>query len=190
MNRLSFLRRSAWAGLLGALAVAGGLAGCGESEDFYARMPAFLRFTPVSAVPPLNSALNNPGMFCAVTFTSSHYVFTGLDGSVRTYPRTALDAYGKPVCISGFIVGTPALPDMQGGLTCVAYELACPNCDIEASISRALSLTGIASATCGRCGRVYDLNNGGVVSTGTDGHSLYRYRIAYSQTTDVVIVQN
>lgn len=190
MSWLRFPRLTVRASLLCLSVAAMGLAGCGETEDFYARMPAFLRYTPVSAVPPLNSALNNPGMFCTATFTSTHYVFTGPDGQVATWPRTALDAYGKPVCISGFIIGTPAVPDMQGNLAPVAYELACPNCDMEASISRALALTGVAAAACGRCGRVYDLNNGGMVSTGTDGHSLYRYRIRYTQASDVVVVQN
>jgi len=187
---LRFPRLTVRASLLCLSVAAMGLAGCGETEDFYARMPAFLRYTPVSAMPPLNSALNNPGMFCTATFTSTHYVFTGPDGQVATWPRTALEAYGKPVCISGFIIGTPAVPDMQGNLAPVAYELACPNCDMEASISRALALTGVAAAACGRCGRVYDLNNGGMVSTGTDGHSLYRYRIRYTQASDVVVVQN
>lgn len=190
MKRLLLHPYAWWKGVFGLFLATVALAGCGDTEDFYASLPAFLRFTPVSAVPPLNSALNNPGMFCAITFTSTHYVFTGPDGSQRTYPRTALDAYGKPVCISGFIVGSPSMPDMQGNMGCVAYELACPNCDIEASISRALTLTGIASASCGRCGRTYDLNNSGMVLTGADGHSLYRYRIIYSPATDQVIVQN
>jgi len=173
------------------LIAAGLCTACGDdTENLYANTPAFFRFQPVTAAQPLYTALNSPGMFCTITFTSSHYVFTGPDLSTAAYPRTAAEEYGKPYYISGFIVGLPAIPDMQGNLACAAYDLACPNCDTYDQITRPLAFENGTTMSCPRCHRLYDLNSGGIVSSGDGGRSLYRYRIAYSVANNTLVIHN
>ncbi len=175
----------------GGLIVAGLLStACGEDvENLYSGVRAFFRFTPVTAAPPLNTALNNPGMFCTVTFARGQYHFTLSDGTSVPYSPTQIDQYGKPEYIAGFIVGTPALPDLSGNFRIAAYDLACPNCWSDNSITRALTFSSPTVMTCGRCHRNYDLNNDGMASDGAgSGRKLLRYRVTYSQNT--LVIQN
>ena len=94
------------------------------------------------------------------------------------------------------MVGTPALPDLSGRQSVVAFDLVCPSCYQGAYVERRLSWESSAPGVliCGRCQRHYDLNNGGAVSvTKADGQpnvSLYRYSAAYSTQSDVFVVQN
>lgn len=60
------------------------LPGC--SDEYYATTRAFLKFTPVTAVHPLYTALNNPGMFCRVTIGTTHFHFSDAEGQNATYP--------------------------------------------------------------------------------------------------------
>lgn len=166
-------------------------AACSEdAETLYANTPAFFRFQPVTSAPQLYTALNSPGMFCAITFTSTHYVFTGPDGGTSSFPRTATEAYGKPFYISGFLVGTPAIPDMESGTAGVAYDLACANCDADDGITRPVAFKSGTTVGCERCERVYDLNNGGRVCEGEGGRSLYRYRLSYSEPNNSLLISN
>ena len=78
----------------------------------------------------------------------------------------------------------------------MAFDLVCPSCYQGAYVERRLSWNPSTPGTlvCGRCQRHYDLNNGGTVSvTKADGQqnvALYRYSAAYSNPTDVFVVQN
>jgi len=187
--------------------VAGGLAlmlgtmatllACGEeSTSRFSHHRAFLRFSPVAAAPVLSAAVHGVGEWCAITYDASHYVFTNAAQRTSRYPRTALDAYGAPTSIAGFVVGTPALPDLSGRQTVVAFDLVCPSCYQGAYVERRLSWNPSTPGTlvCGRCQRHYDLNNGGIVSvTKGDGQpnvGLFRYLATYSANSDVFIVQN
>ncbi len=162
-----------------------------DIDGIFARRRAFLRVEPVTAAPQLHTAANNPGMFCCVTFTSTHYVFTDADGHSSTIARTALESYGgKPECITGFIIGTPAIPDLNGNFVLSAYDLACPGCYEADFITRSLTFTGQTQASCSRCGRNYDLNNGGIASNVEPATRLFRYRISYSPMQNVLVVQN
>lgn len=187
--------------------VAGGLAlmlgtmatllACGEeSTSRFSHHRAFLRFSPVAAAPVLSAAVHGVGEWCAITYDASHYVFTNAAQRTSRYPRTALDAYGTPTSIAGFVVGTSALPDLSGRQTVVAFDLVCPSCYQGAYVERRLSWNPSTPGTlvCGRCQRHYDLNNGGIVSvTKGDGQpnvGLFRYLATYSANSDVFIVQN
>ena len=167
-----------------------------ESASRFSHHRAFLRFSPVAAAPVLSAAVHGVGEWCAITYDASHYVFTNAAQRTSRYPRTALDAYGTPTSIAGFVVGTPALPDLSGRQTVVAFDLVCPSCYQGAYVERRLSWNPSTPGTlvCGRCQRHYDLNNGGTVSvTKADGQqnvALYRYSAAYSNSTDVFVVQN
>lgn len=161
-----------------------------DVENLYANIRAFFRFSPVTQVPCLHMALNNPGGFCTITFPNGKYRFEGNDGnSYGPLMPTAVDQYGRPESIAGFIVGTPSIPDLSGNHYNVAFDLACPNCYTNDAIQRSLSL-GATTVSCSRCARSYDLNNGGIVCAGNGGRSLYRYRISYVPSTGLLLIQN
>ena len=154
----------------------------------FSHYPAFFRYPNVNTTPELRAALNSPGEYCKITFPPSYYRFTNAQGRSTQVNRTSLEAYGKPVFISGFLVGTPSIPD-NGNFYQVAYDLACPNCFRENSIQRALDFKGTDEMICSRCGRIYQLNNHGLVKN-KEGIPLERYRMTYAQTQGILIIQN
>lgn len=161
----------------------------------YAPHPAFLRYAPVPTAPPLLSALNSPGQWCSITYTHLQYTIAAPGHTSITTPRTALDAYGRPRSIAGFIVGTPSLPESTGQHEARAYDLVCPSCYRSAAISRplVLSTTTPERADCPRCKRRYNLGTGAQENAPTDNQSnapLYRYRLAYNAAQGVLVVQN
>lgn len=166
------------------------LSSCG-AEDKYTDEPAFFRFSPVTAVAPLQSALNNPGIWCRVTYNGTYFYFTSSEGISAQYPYSALTtSYAQPQSVAGFVVGTPSVPDLQGQLVPVAYDLACPTCYELNSVQRSLTFDTNERMSCSRCGRVYDLANDGIIVEGEAGEKMLRYRITYSSTQDVVVIQN
>ena len=180
--------------MLGAMAT---LLACGEeSTSRFSHPSCLFALSPVAAAPVLSAAVHGVGEWCAITYDASHYVFTNAAQRTSRYPRTALDAYGAPTSIAGFVVGTPALPDLSGRQTVVAFDLVCPSCYQGAYVERRLSWNPSTPGTlvCGRCQRHYDLNNGGIVSvTKGDGQpnvGLFRYLATYSANSDVFVVQN
>lgn len=172
-----------------AVLVAMVLTGCTEDvENIYSNFRAFFRFTPVTSAQPLYKALNNPGIFCTTEFSTSYIIFKGNNGDSYSAPRTALDQYGRPVYISGFIIGTPSVPDLKGNFYTVAYDLVCPNCYDESYIQRKLHFEGLEKMKCDACQRTYNLNNNGIVDGGENGRPLFRYRLTYN--SDILVVQN
>lgn len=169
------------------------LAACTDAEDLYANMRAFWRFDAVTAAHPLYTALNNPGMFCKVTIKNSTFHFEDADGAQATYPTLSSEAYGKTTWVAGLIVGTPSVPDLNGTMQLVAYDLVCSSCYEETSVQRSLKFTSAnrEQVACSVCGRTYDLANGGKIVEGGKGVKLYRYRITYSPNgSGTVVVSN
>lgn len=158
-----------------------------DTDDLYANERAFLRFTPVTAVPVLYAALGSYGQWCTMTYTASLFTFTSAEGTTSTYPMTAvIKNYGQIQCVNGFIIGTPSVPDMNLNYAPVCYELACPNCYRNDLIQKSLTLTTGEHAHCPRCGRTYDLANSGAIIEGDNGQRLMRYRMTYTGTLLVV----
>jgi len=166
--------------------------GCtNDVADTYARTRAFLRFSPVTGVAPLYTAMNSSGMWCIITLSTSHYIFTGNSGATANYPRTATEAYGTPEYIAGFVVGTSSVPDMNMQMLPAAYDLACPACYEGSLIERRLVFSDTEKLACSTCGRAYDLTQGGIECSGKGGTSLYKYHITYSATSGgIMIIQN
>lgn len=163
----------------------------GEVVDTYSGYPAFFRFQPVTQVPQLFTALGNPGEYCVITFAGADYVFTSpTTGQTMRVTPTALEAYGQPRYIAGFIVGTPELPDVNGAFLPVAYDLACRACYDDSTIERAVAFTSRTEVRCGRCGRTYGLNSGGNVTSSQGGKPLFRYRVQYSPATQSLLISN
>ena len=53
-----------------------------------------------------------------------------------------------------------------------------------------LSMTSDGRATCKNCGRAYDMNNGGIVTSGGSGKKLIRYRASTTGPTGMLTVNN
>lgn len=168
------------------------LAGCGnDAEDFYAHERAFLRFTPVTAAHPLFAAVNNPGIFCQITYDATLYRFLGNDGAAATYPATALQAYGRPESVAGFVVGIPSVPDMNMQQQPVAYDLVCPTCYELNMVQRSLVFSGTEELACPRCGCVYSLATGTLREGKSDARRLlYRYHVTYNSGHDMLLIMN
>ena len=164
------------------------LSGCLEvPQSEYAKVHAFLRLSPVSAVPPLFQALNSPGLFCTISREPSHYLIRSAEGKEVALSVTALEAYNRPE----MIVGTSDTPDLNGTLLPVAYDLVCPNCYTKEDIERKLVFQDRLTMLCPRCNRSYSLRNGGIVVAGEAGIKLFKYRIqGYSRASDVLIINN
>lgn len=176
----------------------GALTACSDdTQRRFSTLPAFLHLTPVSAAPALCSAVSNPGSWCLITYDARQYLLTALGGgTASSLPRTALEAYGRPQSIAGFLVGVASVPAFDGTFPVVAYDAVCPVCYNADNIERRLS--PVADQTehvvCTRCSRTYDLANGGIpLNVPDDGRRnthLFRYRAAYTPAADVFLVQN
>ena len=166
------------------------LAGCTDNLGHeFSHLRAFLRISPVTALTPLHQALNNSGVYCTITYTSSAYIATRPDGTTAPpLPRTAMDAYGRPQCVEGFIIGTPSVPNTAGQFFQVCYDLVCPSClDLDA-VQRRLTFSEDETMRCPRCQRSYSLRNKGIPLEGENASRLKQYRMTYSG--DVLIVNN
>lgn len=165
--------------------------GCSDdAESAYAKHQAFLRVPTVSVIHPLHSALNSPGVFCQVSFSTTHYHFQNNHGQSASMLRTALDAYGKPLYVSGFIIGTPnAILTASGDLRPVAFDSVCPTCFNSSMIQRKLTIDEDGFAHCARCETTYNLNNGGFPqSSKGQADKMLEYHLRYAN--DVLVVSN
>lgn len=161
-----------------------------DASTRYTSLRAFFHFKPVSSIPVLQQALNNPGIYCKITFTPQYYLFENAQGTTGQANRTALDAYGKPVYVSGFVVGLSSVPAANGNFEPKAYDLVCPNCYLDAAIQRALAFLSTDSEmlVCNRCHRHYNLRNEGIVVSGSQGQPLFQYHI--QSVSDAVYISN
>lgn len=159
------------------------LASCaGQTEQFYANLPARFRVQYVQTIPPLSAALNGMGEFATITQRTNVYIYSNTQASVSS-PMTANDKYNY-MGLSGFIVGKPNIPPLGSDVSqVVCYDLACPNCYEEQVVTREMQLQAGGKCYCRLCQRTYDLNNQGYVTSGTSGKSLYRYRVTYQNNT-------
>ena len=164
------------------------LSSCGDGivSNKYCSLPAKFTFTPVNSISQLYTSLNSPGEWCTVTIDASgnKFLFRNLS-STGEANRTALDGYTSfYMGLSGFIVGLPNIPELGSDLPVITcYDLACSNCYADYSVARRLTLQEGGLARCSSCKRIYDLNNTGIVSSGSAGQPLYRYRVYYGNNT-------
>ena len=173
---------------LAALALLPCVTACtGEADDLYAHHRAFFKYAPVVSVHQLYTALNNPGMFCRITFGTTTISFAAPDGSSTPVQRTATEAYGRPEYVAGFVAGTPSVPDLDMRFTPVAYDLACPACYEQNLVTRSLAFSANETLAGPRCQRTYDLCNGGTATSGEGKWRLYRYQLSYANHLVVII---
>lgn len=145
----------------------------------------------------LSSALVqlSPGVFCRIyTPGDSYFHFESNQGLSSKSPMNAIDKQRTMVIGinngSGIIVGYGSL-DYPAIL--YAYDRQCPNCYEETGLPRyGLTMSDAGIATCSSCGRTYDMNNGGIVTSGATGgdKKMFRYRVSYVESTRVLFVNN
>ena len=152
---------------------------CGDADNLYATgHRAYFQYDRVRTATPLYTAVRNPGMWCTVSTRNGQYVFTGSGVITATDAITHIDRRKGYECLAGFIVGSPSVPDLTGS-TLVAYDLVCRACYEEYTMLRALTFSAAEQVRCPRCGRTYDLSNGGHAISGEGAYTLYRYHAVY-----------
>lgn len=136
------------------------------------------------------------GVFCTVSLVNEHgaqyYAFTNNAGLTEKTILTDLDKQRTHILglNNGLIVGYGKLSDP---LTFYAYDLECPNCFDPDAIpvrSKKLSISTSGIATCNVCKRQYDLNNGGIITSGDKGNKLTRYRASTTGPYGTLSVYN
>lgn len=179
------------------------LGACDAEDSISRKYPCqFIFKTSFHPGSTIETALNGAGTY---TFISAerkngiwHIYSTLNDGRNKTEDialSTASENYAnysymgagtnKDVTKNGFILGQTNF----NGLT--AWERQCPNCIMQyGGTSYPLEWTGNRqSVTCGKCQRVYSLENG-TITSGDRGDILMRYRVTYSGIGSVLTVGN
>ena len=155
---------------------------CEQIDTTYSIITAYYVCSNVSIVPELYTALHNPGQFCTIKNENGKFLFNG----VARLNVSATDRYA--LGLNGLIVGLPNIPEPGATVSVITcYDLCCRSCYEDRTITRQLSVdTDKGLATCGKCGRTYNLNDQGIVCKGEAGKALYRYRVSYTPYTLVV----
>jgi hypothetical protein len=130
----------------------------------------------------LASALdvNSPGIFCKISESSQagvkYLVFENNHRQKTSLGETEEEKRAEYILglNNGIIVGFQnGVRDEFGNAIFTAYDIQCPNCvrregnTTNPNYGVSMSETGIA--TCQKCGKKYDMNNGGVVQNGEEG---------------------
>lgn len=184
------------------LAAALAMSACTKADEQYSNEPCYLVFdnsthqntTLATAMDPMS-----PGVFCHISTTvrsgATYFVFANNHGLSSESIANAIDQQrtrrlGRR---NGLIVG-------YGNADIVnpvfyAYDAQCPACYSGTGlIDRTLSIGNDGQATCSNCNRSYDLNNGGIISSGSqDGDNssrLVRYRATTTGAYGVLTVSN
>ena len=131
-----------------------------------------------------------PGTFCTITESVQAGVkylnFQNNQGLSSRHPETAMEQQADFVLglNNGIIVGFQnSQLDASGNYLIVAYDVQCPNCvrnyDNYVSPHYAIQVASTGIATCKKCGKHYDLNNGGSLLDGQQGdRNLEKYAAA------------
>lgn len=155
------------------------LAACGPTEEQYSRSYCRLYFdNGIRNDPTLAAAMTrHSGVFVTISIVGKQFVFASNQGVSSRCDILAMDERRRYVLgqNNGIIVGY----GMSTDAIFYAYDCECPNCfDLNALPRRSykLAVNEFGIATCGTCKRQYDLNNDGIVRSGSAGKKLTRYR--------------
>ena len=164
----------------------------------YSRYPCYFIFDNSKHLDPtLTSALSPPGgVFCCITQTTKSGVtyvnFSNNEGLSSSQAKNAVDQKYTYVLglNNGIIVG---FGNLDNPATLYAYDRQCPNCANGTSAyspKYPLTMSSDGKASCSKCGRVYDMNNNGIVVKGATGDKLWRYHATCTGSIGVLIVNN
>lgn len=173
------------------------LTACGNTEFEYSNQSCYLIFeNNASRSTKLAEAMNplSPGIFCRIRTSGKAFTFetNSEPGKLERVNFNAVDekrtvklgSYNE----SGIIVG---YGNLNNPATFYAYDNQCPNCYKQTGMPQyGLTMDTSGRAKCSKCGRIYDMNNGGIVSSGANGEKLIRYRAATTGPLGVLSVTN
>jgi len=157
------------------------LMGCQADQEFSSWPCRFSYDNSIYLDPVLASAMNNGsrGVFCQISEEARagavYLNFASSNGEKSQKIETAMERQANYILglNNGIIVGFQTLitEGAYGGF--VAYDVQCPNCVrtnnnyISPNYPVRMASSGIA--TCSKCGRKYDMNNGGIIQNGSEG---------------------
>ncbi|MGN1375584.1 MAG: hypothetical protein ACI4V5_03405 [Prevotella sp.] len=170
------------------------LVSCGDTEYEYSNYSCYFVFDNMGSRSPMLAAAmnqNSPGTFCHIRTSGKAYIFdlNTSPGQTEKVNFTAEDErrtlllgiYNE----SGIIVG---YGNYNNPATFYAYDNQCRYCYEETGLSRyPLTMDTSGKASCARCKRIYDLNNGGIEAS---GGRLIRYHATTSGPLGVLSVVN
>lgn len=124
--------------------------------------------------------VNVPGMFCMITESVRGGVkylnFKTNHNATSSLAETEAEKRAEYILglNNGIIVGFQnAVLDEFGNAKFVGYDVQCPNCVSQSgntlSPNFGVTMDDKGIATCSKCGRKYDLNNGGILQNGQKG---------------------
>ena len=156
------------------------LASC-NADNEYSTWPCHFSYdNSLHLDPTLASAMNidSRGVFCKIWESSMGGLVlnfqSNLGGEATHQQVTEMERLTNYILgiNNGIIVGFQTMNTQPyGGF--VAYDAQCPNCvrrennTINPKYPVSMATSGIAS--CSKCGKKYDLNNGGIVQNGEEG---------------------
>lgn len=117
---------------------------------------------------------DSKGVFCKISESGVNLVFQNNQDMTSQQPKTQEEQMAEFILgiNNGIIVGFQTMIDTPyGGF--VAYDAQCPNCvrrtgnTLNPKFPVIMSSSSIA--TCSKCGKKYDLNNGGIIQNGEEG---------------------
>lgn len=167
---------------------------CGPVYDTYCNIRArFIVPNVLSVSPTLYRSCTSLGEFCTITNPVGDALrihFKSI-GTSDAYNMTALQDRTVVLGLGGFIVGLPSIADhFDEEPKVVCFDLTCPYCYEEYNISHLMQYARLGFVDCTSCGRSYDLNNSGIVSSGEAGRPLFRYRVSFYPSTNSLSIDN
>lgn len=157
------------------------LSSCSKAEEEYSTWPCrFAYDNMVHNDATLASAITSGsrGIFCLITEDSrggkKYLQFKSSNGESTEKPETAEEVQAKFILglNNGVIVGFQTLnQEPYGGF--VGYDVQCPNCVRRENNTKnpnyRVTMESNGIATCSKCGKTYDMNNGGLIRNGQEG---------------------
>lgn len=157
------------------------LVGCKGDEPEYSTWPCrFAYDNSIHNDATLASAINSGsrGVFCLIKEDShggkKYLQFLSNNGDSSEQPETAEEIQAKFILglNNGIIVGFQTL-NLEPYSGFVGYDVQCPNCvkreNNTTNPNYRVTMESNGIATCGKCGKSYDMNNGGLVRNGSEG---------------------
>ena len=157
------------------------LAACSADEEYSTHACRFSYNNMIHNDATLASALNSSsrGVFCLISENTRagvrYLLFENNLGQTSEKPETAEEVEAKFILglNNGIIVGFQTLNTEGASGGFVGYDVQCPNCvrrennTVNPNYRVEMESSGIA--TCSKCGKKYDMNNGGIILNGEEG---------------------
>ena len=170
------------------------MASCQKAEDEYTSHQCYFTFNCTyhntsRLLDAVNSYDTHPIVTTKPLSGKTYTVVTSIYGTADTEDNITTDLETQRSHIlglsNGLIIGKSSIDQRL-----YAYDRQCRNCFDNTGMTNAPLQWAESAGTvkCGRCGRKYNLSNGGIVSEGEGGSPLYKYRITYDGT--YIMVQN